>query len=199
MAQIVLSIHSLIRGWPRSRKQRNAKEILSIHSLIRGWPNIRKQGTAPERLSIHSLIRGWPTAPFAIDTPIYLSIHSLIRGWPMLSLTDGRKVSSFNSQPHTRLTIWKTTRLFHLQIFQFTASYEADHKDFFSTVNAQDLSIHSLIRGWPEQKKTPKESENFQFTASYEADLITTSTTKRSSFFQFTASYEADRPRPGLI
>ncbi len=33
---------------------------------------------------------------------------------------------SFNSQPHTRLTNKRSTKIYHQKVFQFTASYEAD-------------------------------------------------------------------------
>ena len=86
---------------------------------------INRFGGLVVRLSIHSLIRGWPLFAFPILRKLILSIHSLIRGWPRLEcflIT----VTSFNSQPHTRLTKFNIPSKSHLH-----------------------LSIHSLIRGWP--------------------------------------------------
>ena len=165
-----LSIHSLIRGWPRTRKSQYTHKNLSIHSLIRGWPfkirwRIRIkifQFTASyeadlycppcekvyDDLSIHSLIRGWPMFFDNRNFKQFLSIHSLIRGWPCSE-----------------------------------AVYDFRYH----------LSIHSLIRGWPIKRRKALWTLVFQFTASYEADQAESSRDNVSLNFQFTASYEADR------
>ena len=80
-------------------------------------------------------------------------------------------LDSFNSQPHTRLTINMIRLRRRRLIFQFTASYEAD----LIVIN------------------DTKKSTIFQFTASYEADRIGRIAGTRTGTFQFTASYEADR------
>ena len=109
-----------------------------------------------------------PSTHTISPTCLGLSIHSLIRGWPR----------------HTRTP-------FYSVFFQFTASYEADLFSAFlslpcNSFNSQPhtrltsedkkkamrycLSIHSLIRGWPERQRLNLVSLHFQFTASYEAD-----------------------------
>ena len=77
-------------------------------------------------LSIHSLIRGWPWNEVWRWRCTYLSIHSLIRGWPWNHICNAGKFTSFNSQPHTRLTPYLYHQYLHYELFQFTASYEAD-------------------------------------------------------------------------
>ena len=209
-------------------------------------------------LSIHSLIRGWPEHGSCALLEHHLSIHSLIRGWPTPTKRTPAPIKSFNSQPHTRLTLPDYRNTFRPKSFQFTASYEADPQSHFlqhfsHSFNSQphtrltavvnpwtlllDLSIHSLIRGWPAfcVSYSPKtysfnsqphtrltivshtdiynvSSFNsqphtrltmlismlatirivFQFTASYEADLAPDAPCMKHGSFQFTASYEAD-------
>ena len=122
--------------------------VLSIHSLIRGWPVFPALFHLHPNLSIHSLIRGWPSDMSHILNIRKLSIHSLIRGWPELVALLVLVLVPFNSQPHTRLTdpasgtVNCTNLSIHslirgwpsfcfspfkiVYIFQFTASYEAD-------------------------------------------------------------------------
>ena len=143
-----------------------------------------------------------------------LSIHSLIRGWPDNWNYTVEGLTTFNSQPHTRLTmIWlclmSPVTSFNSQPHtRLTISFHAFTKIFF------DLSIHSLIRGWPRFCIPVPYTLPFQFTASYEADqygflifllsevLSIHSLIRGWPFslchwldglsFQFTASYEAD-------
>ena len=63
-----------------------ARGYLSIHSLIRGWPKFRSFTLIQSSLSIHSLIRGWPCFWHCFPLVVSLSIHSLIRGWPIVQI-----------------------------------------------------------------------------------------------------------------
>ena len=77
---------------------------------------------------------------------------------------------AFNSQPHTRLTVY-----------------------FVRMGKTYTLSIHSLIRGWPTIVSLSSYIFIFQFTASYEADRGAGVFLPSLFIFQFTASYEADQ------
>ena len=60
----------------------------------------------------------------------------------------GRSSSfSFNSQPHARLTKLSLLILIPVEVFQFTASCEADPLFAFPILRKLILSIHSLMRG----------------------------------------------------
>ena len=105
----------------------------------------------------------------------------------------------------------------HNGIFQFTASYEADHtgeeltwqKESFNSQPQTRLTAAGQViyRGDAACQCTASyeadrfymkeylDSDLFQFTASYEADLVALTSVFVSTIFQFTASYEADRHR----
>ena len=78
---------------------------LSIHSLIRGWPRELDQNL------IHQAFQF--TASYGADQ--FFQSYFLLFLYP------------FNSQPHTRLTLHRRNNIVLFAIFQFTASYEADH------------------------------------------------------------------------
>ena len=102
-------------------------------------------------------------------------------------------------------------------IFQFTASHEADPDLNIDAAESFDLSIHSLSRGWPTTGwKMPSERTSFNSQPltrltllnsqqEPQGDLSIHSLSRgwpsmktredRCSVFQFTASHEADRVR----
>ena len=100
--------------------------------------------------------------------------------------------SSFNSQPHTRLT------QFMFMFCKVNKSFNSQPHTRLTYSNSnycsnKCLSIHSLIRGWPVyQVRNGKQELFFQFTASYEADRDVMAAYRVREHFQFTASYEAD-------
>ena len=165
---------------------------LSIHSLIRGWPISRRVTHPHWHLSIHSLIRGWPFPISASCKSWSLSIHSLIRGWPLFGVFLQVMNYPFNSQPHTRLTVWRSVSFIIWIPFNSQPHTRLTRNILISRL-INGLSIHSLIRGWPDMKEAIPAKNFFQFTASYEADQATGHYIIRVSIFQFTASYEADR------
>ena len=101
-----------------------------------------------------------------------------------------------------------------VNIFQFTASYEADpflyahsvqQKSFNSQPHTRltrvDTGVSNATRSFNSQPHTRLTTSattiswtkfNFQFTASYEADRGKASRISNRAIFQFTASYEAD-------
>ena len=121
---------------------------------------------------------------------------------------------SFNSQPHTRLTTAAPNNV------PLKRPFNSQPHTRLTTCPSKkakilNLSIHSLIRGWPclhhrlSDTAKPFNSQPhtrlttlahiqsallliFQFTASYEADLIEKDGKNYVITFQFTASYEAD-------
>ena len=121
---------------------------LSIHSLIRGWPSSVFLRCFSRVLSIHSLIRGWPSRIACTISVLNLSIHSLIRGWPCSGWTCHCNEASFNSQPHTRLTLISSALALH--ICPFNSQPHTRLTSFGRTyIESRLLSIHSLRWGWP--------------------------------------------------
>ena len=121
---------------------------LSIHSLIRGWPLAFPISASCRSLSIHSLIRGWPTMASTISFKNFLSIHSLIRGWPLI-IRERNFMKIFQFTASYEADLCSCSSCFWVGNFQFTASYEADPVREYIKTGSFDLSIHSLIRGWP--------------------------------------------------
>ena len=103
-------------------------------------------------------------------------------------------IYSFNSQPHTRLTgrYSNTDGHRNLSIHSLIRGWPIDQ---ISSGGMYYLSIHSLIRGWPTGTFGHVNIEFFQFTASYEADPLLIASLSFLLIFQFTASYEADHIR----
>ena len=187
---------------------------LSIHSLRWGWPPFFKEMLQIHDLSIHSLRWGWPKRKSSRTSGGRLSIHSLRWGWPFWPAACLQGAISFNSQPQMRLTEFANSNYFSWDIFQFTASDEADPGSSDVRLRVYDLSIHSLRWGWPSRPayKTGESSFNSQpqmrltvflalqsylqcsFNSQPQMRLTCGSifNTCNDWYFQFTASDEAD-------
>ena len=79
-----------------------------------------------------------------------------------------------------------------MDIFQFTASYEADRMMVEMFVNGDSFNSQPHTRLTSIEVCKRLFPNVFQFTASYEADHVQGSITLLNRLFQFTASYEAD-------
>ena len=142
-----LSIHSLIWGWPEPHFYSHRRFGLSIHSLIWGWPYIRSDLEWKYYLSIHSLIWGWP---WYLLTLRNLLIFQFTASYEAdRHLTRKRMlISSFNSQPHMRLTTTWPNYVLSWRSFNSQPHMRLTASDIFNR-QKDYLSIHSLIWGWP--------------------------------------------------
>ena len=113
-----------------------------------------------------------------------------------MSIKKGKNIESFNSQPHTRLTLGRRRGRPATKIFQFTASYEAD------LVSELYVPFGTSFNSQPHTRLTLTGSSVLMMEWSFNSQPHTRLTTLAHIqsalllIFQFTASYEANPAPP---
>ena len=158
---------------------------------MRGWPALvlRKVGNTIFQFTASC------EADQGRDEDVWLyrnfSIHSLMRGWPPSRERNVLCMKFFNSQPHARLTS-ETVGEFLVEFLFNSQPHARLTEPHFYSHRRFGFSIHSLMRGWPEEVARSVCDDFFQFTASCEADRVLYVGEQMVRIFQFTASCEAD-------
>ena len=99
-------------------------------------------------LSIHSLIRGWPVSVLFSAETLFFQFTASYEADRLGHSVQQHRYKSFNSQPHTRLTLRKQSQESCLSPFNSQPHTRLTCTGVLSGI-CSSLSIHSLIRGWP--------------------------------------------------
>ena len=143
---------------------------VSIHRLLRAWPRWSALYFKNHPVSIHRLLRAWPTEITASTDTLTVSIHRLLRAWPNFSI-HWSVISWFRSTGSYEPDQFSKSNRCQLYRFRSTGSYEPDldasppscvcilrfDPQALTSLTCEEqlycqrytVSIHRLLRAWP--------------------------------------------------